>query len=35
MTGSRGDSPLDDWERLWFLDMPVHATPTRTHGGLM
>lgn len=26
---------LDDWERIWFLDMPSHLTPYRTHGGIM
>lgn len=26
---------LDDWERIWFLDMPDHLTPFRTHGGLI
>jgi hypothetical protein len=26
---------LDEWERLWFLDQPDHATPYRTHGGLI
>lgn len=26
---------LDDWERFWFLDMPSHQTPLRTHGGVM
>ena len=25
----------DDWERLWFLDMPSHLTPYRTHGGVI
>jgi hypothetical protein len=26
---------LDDWERIWMLDMPSHATPYRTHGGII
>lgn len=26
---------LDEWERLWLLDMPSHTTPYRTHGGLI
>jgi len=26
---------LDEWERLWMLDQPDHATPYRTHGGLI
>lgn len=26
---------LDEWERIWMLDMPSHATPYRTHGGLI
>ncbi|MEX0712757.1 MAG: hypothetical protein WD403_12705 [Pirellulales bacterium] len=26
---------LDDWERIWFLDQPSHATPYRTHGGII
>ena len=26
---------LDDWERIWFLDMPDHTTPYRTHGGVI
>ena len=26
---------LDDWERIWMLDMPSHLTPYRTHGGLI
>ena len=26
---------LDEWERTWFLDMPDHQTPYRTHGGLI
>jgi hypothetical protein len=26
---------LDEWERLWMLDMPDHMTPYRTHGGLI
>lgn len=26
---------MDEWERFWFLEMPDHMTPNRTHGGLM
>jgi hypothetical protein len=26
---------LDEWERTWFLDAPDHATPYRTHGGII
>ena len=26
---------LDEWERIWFLDMPDHMTPFRTHGGVI
>jgi len=26
---------LDEWERLWFLEMPDHMTPYRTHGGII
>ena len=26
---------LDEWERIWFLDMPNHQTPYRTHGGII
>jgi len=26
---------LDEWERIWMLDMPDHSTPYRTHGGLI
>ena len=26
---------LDEWERFWFLDMPDHGTPFRTHGGII
>ena len=25
----------DEWERFWFLDMPDHETPWRTHGGVI
>lgn len=24
-----------EWERIWFLDMPDHQTPFRTHGGVI
>lgn len=23
------------WERIWFLNMPSHMTPERTHGGII
>ena len=26
---------LEDWERLWMLDQPSHATPYHTHGGII
>lgn len=26
---------LLEWERIWFLDMPDHQTPFRTHGGVI
>ena len=26
---------LDEWERIWFLDMPSHLTPHSTHGGII
>lgn len=26
---------LEEWERIWFLDMPDHMTPYRTHGGIL
>jgi hypothetical protein len=26
---------LDEWERIWFLDMPSHMTPRRVHGGVI
>ena len=26
---------MDEWERLWFLDMPATTTPFRTHGGII
>jgi hypothetical protein len=25
----------DTWQRIWFLDMPDHTTPFRTHGGII
>ena len=25
----------DEWHRFWFLDMPDHMTPIRTHGGII
>lgn len=24
-----------EWMRFWFLDMPDHQTPFRTHGGII
>jgi hypothetical protein len=26
---------LNEWERIWFLDMPSHMTPQRVHGGII
>jgi len=26
---------LNEWERIWFLDMPSHMTPHSTHGGII
>mgnify|MGYP006910743589 CR=1 FL=1 len=26
---------LDEWERVWLLDMPDHSTAYRTHGGII
>ena len=26
---------LQEWERMWMLDMPSHMTPYRTHGGVI
>lgn len=26
---------LDEWERIWFLDMPSNMTPYRTYGGIL
>jgi hypothetical protein len=26
---------LDEWERAWLLDQPVHLNPYRTHGGII
>jgi hypothetical protein len=25
----------EEWHRFWFLDMPDHMTPMRTHGGIL
>jgi hypothetical protein len=25
----------EEWHRFWFLDMPDHQTPYRTHGGII
>ena len=24
-----------EWERIWFLDMPDHMSPVRVHGGVI
>ena len=26
---------LDEWERIWFLDMPSNMTQYRTYGGIL
>jgi hypothetical protein len=26
---------LEEWERIWFLDMPSHMSPRRVHGGII
>lgn len=26
---------IDEWERIWFLEMPDHQTPRRVHGGVI
>ena len=26
---------LQEWERIWFLEMPDHMTPQRVHGGVL
>lgn len=26
---------IKTWERVWFLDMPDHMSPTRVHGGVI
>ena len=26
---------LDEWERIWFLDMPSHLSPHSTDGGII
>jgi len=26
---------LNQWERIWFLEQPNHASPERVHGGVM
>lgn len=26
---------LEEWRRIWFLDMPSHMTPLRVHGGVV
>jgi hypothetical protein len=26
---------LDEWERIWLLDMPSHLSPHSTHGGII
>ena len=25
----------EEWHRFWFLDMPDHQSPLRTHGGII
>lgn len=25
----------EQWERIWFVDMPDHMTPRRVHGGVI
>ena len=25
----------ETWQKIWFLDMPDHTTPFRTHGGII
>ena len=26
---------LEEWQRIWFVDMPSHMSPYRTHGGII
>jgi hypothetical protein len=26
---------LEEWQRIWFTDMPSHMSPYRTHGGII
>lgn len=26
---------LEEWQRIWFVDMPSHMSPYRTHGGVI
>ena len=26
---------LEEWRRIWFLDMPSHLAPMRIHGGIV
>ena len=26
---------INEWERIWFLDMPDHMRPERIHGGVI
>jgi len=26
---------LEEWERIWFLDMPSHMSARRVHGGII
>jgi hypothetical protein len=26
---------LNEWERIWMIDMPSHLTPHSTHGGII
>ena len=28
-------SMLDEWERIWLLDMPSHLSPHSVHGGII
>jgi len=25
----------ETWQKIWFLDMPDHTSPFRTHGGII
>lgn len=26
---------LNEWERIWLMDMPTHLTPHSVHGGII